>query len=74
MPHLNNGCWDYEFNEGEQPDERQLKLPHARGDEGSEAHRKNNSYKSFDCCKHDRVDAEVEGQVADDHEETAVGS
>ena len=57
-----------------QTNERQLKLHHALGDEGAEAHRKNNSDKSFDCYKHDGVYAEVEGQVADDHDETAVGS
>ena len=50
------------------------KLHHARGDEGPEAHRQNDSDKSFDGYKHDGVDAEVEGQVADDYEDTAVSS
>ena len=72
--HLDTDCWEYEFNEGEQPDKRQLKLQHARGDEGTEAHRKNDSDKSLNGYKHDGVDAEVLRQEADDHEETAVGS
>ena len=65
--HPDTDCWEYEFNEGQQPDKRQLKLHHARGDEGSEAHRKNNSDEPFDGYKHDGVDTEVVRQEADDH-------
>ena len=72
--HLDIVAWEYEFNEGEQPHKRQLKLHRARGDEGTETRWKDDCDKSFDGYQHDGVDTQVERQVVDNRVDTTVNS